>query len=290
MEEFVDKSRITFKSDMEEMRNFFFYFHSKEKESYVSPNGVHRRCEMPCDVDHPYYWSNMPFNQHYNSKHLRVDENAIGCFGCSNTYGACLQEHETWPYLLGKTLGVNCINFGVGAAGIDSIFLNLKASAKDYKFKKVIIVLPSFGRKVARLKHQGNWIRWPVMPAIDTLWDELLPSPIHDYLKLDNKMLIKHGKKEIGKILNDERSIYQKKVLARLIKFCEKTYDQFYVTSWNDSVYEYISRHYHDHIAPIYNLDGPKAYDGIHPTIVQNTDFVEHFKKFYSSRPHNFLR
>lgn len=277
MEEFVDKSRITFRSSMEEMRNFFFFYYSKEKESYVSATGVHRRCEIPCDIDHPYYWSNMPFNEHYNNKKLRMDEKAIGCFGCSNTYGSCLQEHETWPYLLGKALETNCINFGVGGAGIDTVYLNLKASSKDYKFKKAVIVLPSFARRLGRINHLGNWIRWPVLIGMPTLWKELLPPPVHKDLGLDNETLINHGNTVIKRIIADVEHTYQKKVLERLIKFCRKTYKQFYITSWSKDVYRYIDHHYKDYTIPMYDLTGPTASDGLHPTVFQNRRFVNSF-------------
>jgi len=282
MEKYVDKTKVTFKSNMEEMRNFFFFHYSKTKESYVSASGVHKRCKMPCDLDHPYYWSNMPFNEHYNNNSIRSDDQAIGCFGGSTTYNDQIEEQDTWPYLLGKSLKINCINFGVGAAGIDSIFLNLKASVKDYKFKKAIIVLPPFGRMVARLKYRGNWFRWPVMPRDPTLWEDLLPSPIHQNLGLDNDTFVNHGKKVINKIILDEKSTYQKKVLARLVNFCTKTYDKFYLTADNEDVYDYISRHYANYSLPMFNPDGPKASDGMHPTIVQNARFVKNFIDFSS--------
>ena len=281
MEIFVDRSKITYRSNITEMRNFFFFYHSKAKESYVSPTGVHMRCKMPCDLDHPYYWSNMPFNTHYNNKILREDDKSIGCFGCSNTYGASIKEQESWPFLLGNALENNCINFGVGAAGIDSIFLNLKASSKDYKFKKVIILLPGFARRLGRIYHRGNWFRWPVMPGDPTLWKDLLVPPIHENLSLDNDILVKHGKKVINKIIQDVEAKYQKKVLERLIKFCRKTYKQFYVSSWDIDTYQYISDTYKDYVIPMYDLNGPKASDGMHPTLLQNTRFTNSIINFF---------
>jgi len=277
MEKYIDSSKVTFQNNTEEMRKFFFFYHSKEKDSYVSWTGVHQRCEMPCEIDHPYFWSNMPFNDHYNNKNLREDDQAIGCFGCSNTFGSYLQVHDTWPHLLGKKLGTNCINFGVGGAGIDSVYLNLKASSKDYKFKKVVIVLPAFTRRLGRINHLGNWIRWPVLTEMPTLWKELLLPPVHTDLGLDNETLINHGNTVIKKIIDDVEHTYQKKVLERLIKFCRKTYKQFYITSWSADVYEYIDHHYTDYTIPMYDLTGPKASDGQHPTVFQNRRFVNSF-------------
>ena len=277
MTNYVDSSKITFRSNEEEMRKFFFWYHSKEKESYVSWTGVHQRCEMPCDIDHPYYWSNIPFNDHYNDRDLREDDQAIGCFGCSNTFGSYLQVHDTWPYLLGKKLKTNCINFGVGGAGIDSVYLNLKASSKDYKFKKVIIVLPTFDRRVSRICHLGNWFRWPTLAEQPILWKELLPPPVHKDLRLDNEILLNHGKYVEKKIIDDVEHKYQKKVLERLVKFCRKTYTQFYITSWSDDVYEYLNHHYTDCTIHMYDYHGPKASDGLHPTVFQNRRFVQGF-------------
>ena len=92
MEKYVDSSKITFKNNVEEMKKFYFWYYSKEKESYMSWVGVHQRCKLPCDIDHPYYWSMMPFSDHYNDAVLRQDDKAIGCFGCSNTFGQQLQK------------------------------------------------------------------------------------------------------------------------------------------------------------------------------------------------------
>jgi len=46
------------------------------------------------------------------------------CFGCSNTLGIGLPDHDTWPYLLNHLLGMlkyNCINYGQNGGSIDMI-------------------------------------------------------------------------------------------------------------------------------------------------------------------------
>jgi hypothetical protein len=273
MANYVDPTKITYKSNIKEMENFWFFHYSGDKSSYVSGSGVHNRCGILCDIDHPYYWSNMPFHDHFNDLDLRNDKNAIGCFGCSFTYGFGLESQNTWPFLLQQKTNVNCLNFGTVGAGIDSIYLNLKASALDYKFKKVIILLPGFDRRLARLKHKGSWLKWPVLVNRPTTFT-LLPSPIHKSLQLDMDQLRSHGENVVRKIVKDENNKYDKKILDKLLKFCRRTYDQFNITSWDNQVYDFLLTNCKENTIPFYDMNGPKAHDNVHPTRTQNTRFV----------------
>lgn len=274
MEKYIDKHKVTYKDSIEEMKNYYFWYYSKEKETYMSWVGVHQRCKIPCNINHPYYWSMIPFSNHYNDAVLRQDATAIGCFGCSNTFGLGLQTHETWPHLLGIKLGVNCLNFGVSGAGIDSIFLNLKSSAKDYKFKQVIINLPSFMRRIGRIKHNDYWFRWPIVTGYKKEFGNLLDSPVHDDLNFDEQKFKNHSKFVMKKIVNDIDSKYSKKVLSRLVNFCKSKYEKFYITSWSPEVYRYLKQNYNEYTTVMYDLKGPKTSDGVHPTIIQNKNFI----------------
>jgi hypothetical protein len=261
--------------NVEEQKKFFFFYYSKKKDDYVSYTGVHHRCITPCEIEHPYYWSNVPFNKIHNNFKLRNDANAIGCFGCSLTFGSQLPNEETWPYLLGKKIKKNCLNFGVEGAGIDSIFLNIKACKKDYNFKKIIILLPGFNRRVARLYKNSIWFRWPVLPGNDTLWGDLLKPPTHIDLNINNNDFINVGKKTNLKIFKDKNNFYSKKILARLIKFCKKNFNSVYLSSWDKEVHEYLKTHFIEYLLPVFDYSGPKAKDNVHPTIYQYNKFVE---------------
>lgn len=275
MANYVDSTKITFRSNTEEMENFWFFHYSTDKSSYVSSSGVHHRCQTPCEIDHPYYWSNMPFHDHYNDKDLRNDEHAIGCFGCSFTYGFSLRSQDTWPFLLQQKTNANCLNFGTVGAGIDSIYLNLKASALDYKFKKVIILLPEFDRRLARIKHQEHWLKWPVL-INKPITFELLPSPVHKSLELDIEKLQSHGESVIDKIVKDEHNKYDKRILKKLINFCKNNYEEFSISSWSAQVYDFLLTHCKENTINFYDIEGPKAVDNLHPTKMQNTRFVSH--------------
>lgn len=273
MAKYVDPSKITFRSNKEEMENFWFFHYSNDKSSYVSYSGVHHRCETPCEIDHPYYWSNMPFHDHFNDRDLRNDEHAIGCFGCSFTYGSGIRSEDTWPFLLQQKTNTNCLNFGTIGAGIDSIYLNLKASRRDYKFKKVIILLPEFDRRLARIKHQENWLKWPVLVNRPVTF-ELLPTPVHKTLNLDMDKLQSHGESVIKKIVKDEHSKYDKRIVKKIINFCKTNYEQFSITSWSGQVYDFLRDNFQDNTIHFYDSKGPKAVDSLHPTRMQNTRFV----------------
>ena len=45
----------------------------------------------------------------------------IACFGCSQTYGVFLDHNETWPYFLGKELGLDVKNFGVAGSNYNEM-------------------------------------------------------------------------------------------------------------------------------------------------------------------------
>ena len=261
--------------NLEEQKNFFFFYHSKKKDDYVSYTGVHHRCITPCEINHPYYWSNIPFNKIHTKFDLRNDANAIGCFGCSNTFGALLPDEETWPYLLGKKIKKNCLNFGVVGAGIDSIFLNVKAAKKDYNFDKIIILLPGFNRRVARLHKNNIWFKWPVLIEHYTAWGDLLEPPIHVNLNIHNNDFVTFGKKINLKIFKDVDCTYSKKILSRLIKFCLKNFNSVHISSWDKQVYEYLESHYVKYLLPFFDLSGPKARDKAHPTVYQYNKFAE---------------
>lgn len=262
-------------NNLEEQKKFFFFYYSKKKDDYVSYTGVHHRCITPCEINHPYYWSNLPFNKIQNNVELRNNDNAVGCFGCSLTFGSHTSEEETWPCLLGKKIKKHCLNFGVEGAGIDTIFLNVKACKKDYNFKKIIILLPGFDRRVARLYKNNVWFKWPVLTGHDILWNNLLNPPTHIDLNINNTDFISLGKKINLKIFKDKNNLYSKRILERLIKFCKENFNSVYLSSWDKEVYEHLKTCFPEYLLPFFELNGPKAKDKIHPSVYQYNKFVD---------------
>ena len=63
----------------------------------------------------------------------------VAVFGDSYSFGRLVNDDETWPHLLSKSLDTNVINYSVGNYGFDQAFLRLKENIKDLESKIVII-------------------------------------------------------------------------------------------------------------------------------------------------------
>lgn len=264
-----------FRDNIEEMENFFYFYYSKKKFDYVAKLGVHHRCEEPCDINHPYYWSNIPFPHNLSHKE---DKNAIGAFGCSITYGFKIPETDSWPALLQKKINRNVLNFGVVGGSVDSIYLNLVCSSKEYHFKKIIILFPDLDRKIARIFYNGNWFKWQVVPVVGPkTWDNLLPHPIGKKLHLNNEIFRLRGQKILKSIIRDEKQKYSKTIIRKIVNFCRKKFKNFYLSSWSNETYKYLLEHYPKDTYNFYDMAGPKTSDGGHPTFFQNNKFVNNF-------------
>ena len=80
-------------------------------------------------------WVNSTIDYHVNSWGFRSDieydvvtEPCIVALGCSFTFGTALHEHQAWPSVLGKLLGVRVLNLGTPGHSLDlnSLWLTLE--------------------------------------------------------------------------------------------------------------------------------------------------------------------
>jgi hypothetical protein len=267
-----------YRDNREEMKNFYHWYHSKKKFDYICRLGAHQRCDPGCDIDHKYYWSNIPFSNNLSYKN---NARTIGCFGCSITYGLELKEKDTWPVMLSEQLNTTCLNFGVPGAGVDGIYMNLVQSKKDYAFKKVIILLPNLSRRVARMNNNGNWFRWVAgLRNNGHVSGKLLPTPIHENLNLKDEYFDEVARQVTPRIIKDVDNKYSKKILKKMIDFCRENFQQHFFTSWDTDAYDYLKTNLEQQsLLPFYNLQGPTTPDGLHPTRMQNERFVEQIRK-----------
>lgn len=72
-----------------------------------------------------------------NFRHPFTDA-GIACFGCSFTFGSCLEIGETWPSLLSK----DAKNYGIGGSSISSIIGTARAYIEKHTCEKMVILLP----------------------------------------------------------------------------------------------------------------------------------------------------
>ena len=66
--------------------------------------------------------------------------------GCSLTEGVGLEEHETWPWIVGKHFDVKVWNLGLSGEGDDMCFLNALRWIPKLKPKLVCMLIPPAGR------------------------------------------------------------------------------------------------------------------------------------------------
>ena len=102
-----------------------------------------------------------------------VTDTSIGCFGCSSTYGHCLEYKETWPAQLSYITGKDVKNYG-GSRNNQEIIANVCEFAKNYQVKDIIIILSHFCR--LQLIKDGKLYDWH--PRSDNKLYNLFPNEL----------------------------------------------------------------------------------------------------------------
>jgi len=77
----------------------------------------------------------------------RMDDCDIACFGCSQTYGTSLEEHQTWPRQLASLTDKQIKNFGRGGSNINEISAFIDYYLERHTCETIIILLPYSMRK-----------------------------------------------------------------------------------------------------------------------------------------------
>ena len=197
----------------------------------------------------------------------------MAVFGCSNTFGQAIPITDTWPYLLSERSGRSVLNFGVPACGMDGILQNIQASDAEWNYQDVIIVFPEFARRIATY---GN-LKWPVVVSnirptgLD--WTHY-KDPIGRSLDIDREKIDSISKDTLKQIVLDESNSYGKEIIDKTIDYCEKNFRRTFYSTWSPDVSRYLQTKDISRLA-IYDLNGPNAFDGMHPTRVQNQAFVD---------------
>ena len=261
--------------NIKEMKDFFFYYYSKKDQDYFSINGVHNRCQLPCEIDHPYYWSNTPFKELNDLDRSKKYDWAM--FGCSITFGQHIPKEDTWPYLFGEKTETSVLNFGTPGCGIDGIWENIKSSSQEWKYDNVIVLFPDFHRKIAKIKIKDYYFRWPVVltNSHPTPWEwEHYRDPIGSNLNIDPKLVDEKSEEVLRELVEDTNSTYSKSIIDHIIDYCESNFRSCFYTTWDTDVAKYLSQKSIKQLDR-YDVTGPKASDGVHPTRFQNKNFID---------------
>ena len=270
---------IDYSNDKIGRSSWFPTYYSKNKNDYISVNGVHYRCENikceeSCQKNNPNYWSNNKIIDISISNSIDID---IACYGDSFTFGQMLPENKAWPQLLSTNLKIKTFNFGVPAGGIDVCYLNFKKSIEDMHIKKAIFLLPNLQRKILRFKIGSNYFRLPVFANLD--WEH--SNDVANYLGINPSLMIikiKNIKKEIVddlKIIN-----YNKKIIQKIIKLSKLNNIKVFFSSWSKDTYKILKEKKSINLLPMFNLHWfpERTANNMHPTYKHYAKWVELIK------------
>lgn len=212
-------------------------YHSSHRSDFVSDNqrwdcddthhcdgGV--QCQSR-DGPHHHRWLNIPHAQDYHPG----DHYEYGAFGCSITQGMALPKGTEWPALVARTHTV--CNLATPGAGIDSVFLNLQHGLARFNIDRVVVVLPSYSRRLLRFQSHGTHHRVPVCLGTAE-WPMATPSLWYHPQELAQR------KREIQDGLGREPDLQERRgrrIIGRMLALLAITDRPHWITSWNEDVY-----------------------------------------------------
>jgi len=266
------------------------YYFSDKKDDFV----FHNWClDDYGSATIPYANDPRPTKKNYmNEPHYYYDEKlkySFACFGCSVTHGTALINKQIWTNLIDK----NNINLAVAGLGFDGIFLNLKNAIKKFQFDKVVILLPNFDRRVVRLKFSKmnaycritmntHTLDWPHSRFKHWAWQNIGVWCDTEQLAEWKKI---YKRKAIDLTMGFKDNAFSKRVLDRILRLLNQSDKQFYLSSWDEEVYNYLvnMKSITDNVLPFFKkID--YAIDNTHPGPLSHAGWVNSIKDKINNR------
>ena len=231
-------------------------YHSDHRSDFVSDN-----MRWDCDDTHHCHgsdlcqsstgphtnrWLNLPHDPRYQAG----DHYDYGTFGCSITQGMALPRGREWPALLAGEHRV--INLASPGLGIDGVFLNVQHALRKFDMDRVVVVLPSYTRRLLRFQVDHAHHRVPVClsaePGHQRFASTWMPGP---ELTRRTEQLQHH----MGRHPDRHRRLGQR-ITARMLTMLENTGRPYWITSWNEDVYRDLERDTpSQHLLPRFPMD-----------------------------------
>lgn len=162
-----------------------------------------------------------------NSSYGNISQPTIMFLGGSHTWGAGLENNETYPAIIQKNTSYNCLNFGQCSVGLDQMVIVLVDQIKKIKPKHVIIELhPWVVHRVLRRSAIGY--PKPYFKIEDNKISLVNISKLN-YLKMFRKLLSKYA--EFQKELDE----YFAEIDISKIRI-DKNHDPLFIV-WNQDYY-----------------------------------------------------
>lgn len=248
-------------------RDRLLYFpttYSNERKDIVYKNSLLNcqsdyGCTNKIECRHDPSWKIFDLN-----KFVTRDSYDYLILGCSITAGTGILKKESWPALIGDK-NKTVLTLGVPGGGCDTIFSNLKyILKKKIKFKKIIILLPNMGRRLYKIKKNNLFFQIPVTAGSDqTIVGPGQFNIFYDRSELD--ILLNNIHRKTVMHYNKKRDT---QIIKRLIAFLESIAINYYISSWNNEVYQILKQNTkQSSLLEIFNEanDNAKGKDGSHP-------------------------
>jgi hypothetical protein len=179
-------------------------------------------------------------------------DTGTACFGCSFTYGALLDDNQTWPYYLGG----DAKNYGVGGNSISAIVGTAHWYVQNFKCDRLVMLLPHVCRFQLQDEKKGLWT--------------FIPHRVGGEAKETVKDIVMFGEPSL---LFSGYSIRMKELLSEIN---QKT--DLYITSYQPDTYELLGKTMKDvcKILPFYEMSDEfeMASDNEHPGPEHNRSFA----------------
>ena len=257
------------------------YYYSSKKDDFVFINdladdyGSGIRRYVGDDRNSTKRYKNIPHHEYENQLYY-----AVACFGCSVTYGTGLDTRFVWPSLISS----RSLNLSVPSLGVDGVFLNLKNALKKFHFDNIVVLLPNFERRLARLQlpEVGGFCRIPITTGHAEWSHNLFKHWAWDQVGIHfNQDRVAEWKKEYNKkfmgLLRDEDCVYGKRVLSMLLRLCNSTDKKIYFSSWDQEVYNHLIdavEMSNVFVLPFFKTID-RALDNIHPGVASHAAWAD---------------
>lgn len=188
----------------------------------------------------------------------QFEDTKIACFGCSFTFGALLDDNQTWPYHLDDAK-----NYGVGGNSISAIVGTAHWYVQNFKCDKLVMLLPH----VCRLQlHDQQKGLWTFIPFRSDKTDGEAKEMVKDIVMFGEPSLLFSG--------------YATRMKELLVEINQKT--DLYITSYQPDTYDMLDKTMGDvcKILPFYEMstEFEMASDNEHPGPEHNRTFANQIR------------
>ena len=185
-------------------------------------------------------------------------DTGTACFGCSFTYGALLDDNQTWPHHLGDAK-----NYGVGGNSISAIVGTAHWYVQNFKCDRLVMLLPHVCRLQLHDQLKGLWTFVPLEHYKSSGESK---EKINDIIMFGEPSLLFSG--------------YASRMKELLVDINEKT--DLYITSYQSDTYDMLGKTMGDvcKILPFYEMSAEfeMASDNAHPGPEHNRTFANQIR------------